>query len=342
MLDTYGRKIDYVRISVTDRCNLRCVYCMPAEGVQSVSHCCILTYDEIERVCKIFANLGVKKIKITGGEPLVRKNIADLIRGIKSIDGIEEVTITTNGILLEKLGEELVDAGVDAVNVSLDTLVPDKFKAITRGGNVEDVLAGINKMLTYKTVTLKVNCVPNNITDQEILDIVELAHHQNIHVRFIELMPIGTGKSLVFDKNGIVDEVNYVRNYEKYDQEVRIRRLLENKYGTLELYENRLGNGPSVYYSIENFSGKIGFISALSHKFCDKCNRIRVTAEGYLKTCLQYDVGVNLFPALRGNKSDLEIESLIQEAIRNKPIAHNFYVAKLQDGEKKSMSQIGG
>lgn len=364
MLDTYGRIIDYVRISVTDRCNLRCVYCMPAEGVPAVSHCCILTYDEIERVCKIFANLGVKKIKLTGGEPLVRKNIAALVRGIKEIDGIEEVTLTTNGTLLEKQGDELAAAGIDSINVSLDTLVPDKFRAITRGGNIQDVLDGIKKMLTYPKVTLKVNCVPNHITDQEILDIVELARNQAVHVRFIELMPIGTGKTLIFDENGIVDgehayqksdtvesekvkldEVQsekVVSDVEEYDQEFRIRTLLEEKYGTLKLYESSLGNGPSVYYSIENFVGKVGFISAMSHKFCHKCNRIRLTAEGYLKTCLQYDEGVDLFQALREKKSEEEVEALIREAIYKKPKAHHFHEEGLRGGEMKSMSQIGG
>ena len=374
MLDTYGRIIDYVRISVTDRCNLRCVYCMPAEGVPAVPHCCILTYNEIERVCKTFANLGVKKIKLTGGEPLVRKNIAALVRGIKNIDGIEEVTLTTNGTLLEKQGDELAAAGIDSINVSLDTLVPDKFKAITRGGDIQDVLVGIRKMLTYPEVTLKVNCVPNHITDQEILDIVELARNQAIHVRFIELMPIGTGKTLIFDENGLVDgehayqnsseveidqldsdKVDFdklkldkamldkvVTDIEEYDQESRIRTLLEEKYGTLKLYESSLGNGPSVYYSIENFVGKVGFISAMSHKFCHKCNRIRLTAEGYLKTCLQYDEGVDLFQALREEKSEEEVETLIREAIYKKPKAHQFHEEGLRGGEKKSMSQIGG
>lgn len=330
MEDSYERVIDYVRISVTDRCNLRCVYCMPEEGVVSVPHSHILSYDEIIHMCKVFASLGVKKIKLTGGEPLVRKHLYALVSGLKGLEGIEEVTLTTNGILLEEQAEELVKAGVDAINISLDTLDEKRYFAITRGGNVEAVLSGMKKMLSYPNIPIKINCVPNDISDQEILDIAKLAKEYPVHVRFIELMPIGTGKALVEEHK------------ENYDQETRLRNVLEEAFGTMKSYENILGNGPSQYYELEGFKGKIGFISAMSHKFCNKCNRVRVTAEGYLKTCLQYEIGEDLFDLLRNGGSDEEITERIQKAIYKKPKAHEFLEKDLNEGEHKSMSQIGG
>ncbi len=334
MQDTYERKIDYVRISITDRCNLRCVYCMPEEGVVSVSHTKILRYDEIVHLCKVFATLGVTKIKLTGGEPLVRKNIQALIADIKAVEGIQKVTLTTNGILLEELADTLVDAGIDAVNVSLDTLDAEHFSAITRGGDIEKVRRGIMKMLSYPEVPLKVNCVPNDISDKEIIEVARLAKENRIHVRFIELMPIGTGKEIIQEHK------------EVYDQEERIKNLLEKEFGTLSFCNQILGNGPSQYWSIEGFEGKIGFISAISHKFCEQCNRVRVTAGGYLKTCLQYEVGEDLFPLLREGGTDEELEMLIRKAISKKPKAHEFLGEEMQKGhgekEHKSMSQIGG
>ncbi len=330
MEDSYQRVIDYVRISVTDRCNLRCVYCMPEEGVVSVPHSRILRYDEIIHMCEVFASLGVKKIKLTGGEPLVRKHLHALVSGIKAVKGIEEVTLTTNGILLEEQAEDLVKAGLDAVNISLDTLDSKRYHAITRGGNVEAVLSGMEKMLSCSKIPVKINCVPNDISNQEILEIANLAKEYPVHVRFIELMPIGTGKSLVEE------------HMEDYDQETRLRNLLEQVFGTMKPYEKVLGNGPSQYYELEGFKGKIGFISAMSHKFCNKCNRVRVTAEGYLKTCLQYEIGEDLFDLLRNGGSDKEIEEKIRMAISKKPKAHEFLEKDLDEGEHKSMSQIGG
>ncbi len=330
MQDRYGRLIDYVRISITDRCNLRCVYCMPEEGVVSVPHSRILTYYEIQRLCNIFANLGVKKIKLTGGEPLVRRNVSSLIQGIYEIDGIQDVTLTTNGILLKDQAKELVDAGIRAVNISLDTMSPEKYTKITRGGDLKKVYEGIETLLQYPEVVIKLNCVPNEISDEEIVEIAALAQKYRLHVRFIELMPIGSGKELVYQETC------------EYNQEDRIRKLLEKAYGAITFYPESLGNGPSQYYSIPGFQGKIGFISAMSHKFCDTCNRVRLTAEGYLKTCLQYEVGVDLFPLLRGDSTDEEIQEAIIHAIEQKPKAHEFHDQKIEHGEAKSMSQIGG
>lgn len=330
MEDSYQRVIDYLRISVTDRCNLRCVYCMPEEGVVSVPHAQILSYDEIIHLCRVFASLGVKKIKLTGGEPLVRKHLHTLVSGIKKVEGIEEVTLTTNGILLEEQAEALVKAGIGAVNISLDTLDAKRYFSITRGGDVEAVLSGMKKMLSYPEIPVKINCVLNDISNHEILEIANLAKEYPVHVRFIELMPIGMGKSLA---QGHVGD---------YDQENRIRNLLKEYFGEMKVYDKILGNGPSQYYEVDGFKGKIGFISAMSHKFCDKCNRVRVTAEGYLKTCLQYEIGEDLFRLLREGGSDEEIAERIQKAIYSKPKAHEFLEQNLDEEEHKSMSQIGG
>lgn len=325
MRDSYGRVIDYIRISITDRCNLRCVYCMPEEGVQCVSHNDILTYDEILRLCNIFADLGIRRVKITGGEPLVRKNIQALISGIYNIEGMEEVTLTTNGILLKEQAEALINAGIRAVNISLDTLDAEHYHEITRGGDVEKVKASLIKMLEYPEVTVKINCVPDNISDEEIIQMAHLAMEWNVHVRFIELMPIGMGKDLV----------------EHCDQETRIKKLLTETYGPLHPYNSNIGNGPSHYYDIEGFQGKIGFISAISHKFCNQCNRVRLTAQGYLKTCLQYDVGSELLPLLRSEASKEEIQSIIRATIEEKPKEHQF-LKNADHCELKTMSQIGG
>ncbi len=282
------------------------------------------------RLCKILARLGMKKIKLTGGEPLVRKGITGLVQEIKEIEGIEQVTITTNGLLLEKLGENLIKAGVDAINISMDTLNPEHFKELTRGGNIEEVQRGIEKILSLSNIPLKINSVPNYINDNEILELVNIAKNKKIHVRFIELMPIGTGREYVY------------KDTEGVNQENRIHELLKNTFPNISYCNEKLGNGPSKYYNIEGFCGKIGFISAMSHKFCENCNRIRLTSEGFLKTCLQYEVGENLFTLLRNNAKDEEIIEKITNAISKKPLGHEFQDKNMQNEQIKGMSQIGG
>ena len=191
MVDKEGRVIDYVRISLTDKCNLRCVYCMPEEGVEYIPHEQILTFDEIVRICRCLAELGFKKVKLTGGEPLVRKNCATLVRQIKAIPGIEKVTLTTNGILLKEQMKDLAEAGLDAVNISLDTLDPEMFAKITRCHRLEDVLAGIREALKYPEIPTKINSVPLGQTPENFIRLAEIAKNHNVHVRFIEKMPIG-------------------------------------------------------------------------------------------------------------------------------------------------------
>ncbi len=327
MVDGYNRTIDYIRISVTERCNLRCVYCMPSEGVEWVEHSEILTYDEIEKVCITLAKLGLKKVKLTGGEPLVRKGISSLIKTLKNIKGIEEVTLTTNGLLLSSQIDDLVSAGLDAVNISLDTMDRELYREITRFDELDKVIEAIKTACSYSNLKVKVNCVPLGIEDQDFIQIVELAKIYPLSIRFIEMMPIGLGKEY------------------KYISEDMIKEKIESVYGSLVPYSKPMGNGPAHYFEIEGFKGKIGFISAISHKYCNSCNRVRLTSTGYLKTCLQYETGADLRKHLRSQSENStgELEEAIKEAIYNKPKEHLFDKPKNETNKSKSiMSQIGG
>lgn len=326
MIDHCNRTIDYIRISVTDRCNLRCIYCMPKEGVEPIPHKEILTYDEIIRLCRCFVSLGINKIKITGGEPLVRKGIADLIGRIKRLDGIKSVTLTTNGVNLKEQLPDLMKVGIDGINISLDTLDPDKFEQITGQDVLHEVFNGILEAIKYPELRLKINCVPIQDADQEdIINIAGLAKKYRLSVRFIEMMPIGLGKSY------------------SYYSEDKIISILEEAYGAIEVYDVVLGNGPAHYYSIAGFTGNVGFISALSHQFCGECNRVRLTSNGFLKTCLHYEKGTDLKELLRGNQDDYRLEQSIKQTIFDKPIRHNFNNDD-QEGnyEQGHMSKIGG
>lgn len=324
MIDGYGRNIDYMRISVTDRCNLRCVYCMPEEGIQPVSHQDILSYDEIRILAEIFAGLGIRKIKVTGGEPLVRRNLSELVKLLKDTPGIETVTLTTNGVLLAEQMEALAQAGVDGINLSLDTLDSEAFAAVARRKELERVMRGFYRALEYPEIPLKINCVPLRVPGQNLAELAELARIHPVHVRFIEMMPMGFGKQFA-----TVPE-----------QEI-LEELAEH-FGEYEPFRERLGNGPAHYYAFQGFRGKIGFISALSHKFCGQCNRVRLTSQGFLKTCLQYESGVNLRALLRAGVGRGEIERAVSEAIRSKPAEHRFGDKSVENREEKMMSQIGG
>lgn len=324
MLDSHGRVIDYLRISVTDRCNLRCVYCMPEEGLELSTHEEVLSYDEIVRICRLMAEMGLKKIKLTGGEPLVRKNLPELVRQLKSISGIEKVTLTTNGVLLAKLMDELSAAGIDSINISLDTLNRELYHKIARRDTIDAVKKGLEAALAHPEISLKINCVPMGLPEQNLKEIAELARYQKIHVRFIEMMPIGFGKNF------------------RFVGEEEILGQLEACFGKAELFMGRLGNGPCHYYSFEGFQGKIGFISAISHKFCHECNRVRLTSQGFLKTCLQYNTGNDLKTPLRCGSSDEEIKALILDTIERKPVGHRFLEEHIIDENDLNMSQIGG
>ncbi len=341
MKDQFGRAIDYMRVSVTDRCNLRCVYCMPEEGVPAVPHQHILTFDEIARLCCIGVELGITKIKLTGGEPLVRRGLPDLLGLLKSIPGIEQVTLTTNGILLKEQINELVYKGMDSVNISIDTLNPERYREVTRGGRVEMALEGLDAAAAFPELRVKVNCVPlKDAEEEEYIQLASLAREGKADVRFIEMMPIGMGK--VFSgKSG--DEICTV---------------LEKHFGEPKRYTEPLGNGPAVYVQFPGFRKRVGFISAVSHQFCDGCNRVRLTSEGYLKPCLQYGSGTDLRVLLRSGTSDEEIREEMRRIMYEKPACHQFAAENMAEqsvndktGEKstggmvlesKGMSRIGG
>jgi cyclic pyranopterin phosphate synthase len=304
---------------------------MPKEGVSQVPHKDILTYDEILRLCKCFIKLGIHKVKITGGEPLVRKDIATLIEQVKRLDGMKSVSLTTNGLLLAKHLPDLVAAGLDGVNISLDTLNPKKYEQITTKNALQDVLLATQQAQKYENLKVKINCVPVlDIDKEDIINIAGMAKKSKVSVRFIEMMPIGLGK-----------------NHDYYSEE-SIVNILEEAYGKLETANVTLGNGPAHYYSVDGFEGKIGFISALSHQFCNECNRVRLTSDGFLKTCLHYENGIDLKVGLRSEvfKRDLEdsfLENMIRQTIYEKPLRHNFKGDNPQGlYEPNNMSKIGG
>ena len=324
MRDSYGRTIEYMRISITDRCNLRCRYCMP-DGADWIPMSEILTYEEIMRICREAVQIGINRFKITGGEPLVRRGCADLIRMIRQIPGVEEVTLTTNGVLLGEKLEELLAVGLDAVNISLDTLIPEKYQEITGFDELERVRGSISKAVK-SGIRVKINTVlQKGINEEEWQNLAELAKDQNLDVRFIELMPIGRGKA----EEGISG--------------VWVLEKLKEAYGIKgELYpaEGRFGNGPAVYYQLPGFQGKIGLISAMHGKFCDSCNRIRMTSTGKLKSCLCYEDTISVLEAARSGTSE-EIRKCLEMAVLGKPRMHHFEEEDFIT-EKKNMSQIGG
>ncbi|MDO4275149.1 MAG: GTP 3',8-cyclase MoaA [Eubacteriales bacterium] len=326
MIDRCGRNIDYLRVSVTDRCNLRCIYCMPEDGVELVDRSFILQEPEIVRICRVMAELGIRKIKLTGGEPLVRAGIPSMVEKLKSLPGIETVTLTTNGILLKEQMAALAGAGLDGLNISLDTVNPQCYEKIARRNQLKNTLEAIEEALKYPQVSLKINCVPLGIEEQDLCGVAQLAEKHPIHVRFIEMMPIGYGREFT----GMPEE--------------EVVRVLEQRFPPLIPYQGeRLGNGPCHYYTVEGFQGKIGFISAVSHKFCGDCNRIRLTSQGFLKTCLQYTAGRDLRAIIRDGKTDEYLKEAILEALSEKPEGHAFLEkARVDKTEKLCMSQIGG
>lgn len=323
MTDRFGRTIDYLRISVTDRCNLRCTYCMPAEGVPLISHKDILAYEEILRIVRLLAGLGIKKVRITGGEPLVRKNLAALIAGVKATEGIEKVVITTNGMLLSEQLPELAAAGLDGVNISIDAIEDDIYREITRREGVEKVLTSIDDALKYPQLKVKLNCVPSSINFTQIIPMAgRFLQDERLSLRFIELMPIGLGQGGV----GISENT--------------LRELLQSEFGELTPVPHTPTDGPCKYFKLEHLPGKVGFISAVSKCFCYECNRIRLTSSGFLKTCLQYDRGIELRPIM--GESDEELLSSMQKAILDKPERHKFSETDFAHAEQHIMSQIGG
>ena len=325
LTDGHGRRIDYIRLSLTDRCNFRCVYCMPPEGAAHIPHEEILSYEELIRFCRISAALGISRYKITGGEPLCRKGAVSFMRSLKLMPGVEQVTLTTNGALLAGRLDGLAEFGLDGINVSLDTLSSDRYHAITRSGaSPEDVLNTLQKAKD-RGFSVKINAVPlKGYNDRDILPLARHALENGFHLRFIELMPVG--------RAGL---------YEGIPQET-IKRDIENRFGPLEPLGKRIGNGPAEHFSVRGHDGSVGFISALSKKFCHSCNRVRLTSSGYLKTCLHHDTGMEIKPLLRGGSTDGEIGRAIIEAVRQKPAAHAFRKPEEGEATEFTMNSVGG
>ncbi len=329
LYDRFDRRIDYLRISLTDRCNLRCVYCMPPEGVPWQPHAEILAYEEIVRVVKAAAQLGIRKIRLTGGEPLVRRDVTSLVRAIAHIPGINDISLTTNGVLLDKLAAPLADAGLTRVNVSLDTLDPIKFRRITRLGDIDRVWRGLEAAEHAGLAPIKINAViVRGVNDDEVIDLARLTLDRAWHVRFIELMPVGnegdwgTGFPSMPDRYFSIDEI-------------LDRLALLN----LIRVEQPIGNGPARTYHIPGAPGTVGFISPLGDHFCATCNRLRLTADGRLRPCLLHDLEVPVREALR---SADQIAPLIEQAVALKPRSHDLLMADAGVPQNRMMCQIGG
>jgi cyclic pyranopterin phosphate synthase len=318
MNDLYKRPIDYLRISVTDLCNLRCVYCMPADGVPKMDHKDLLSFEEIVFLVSIFSRLGVKKIRLTGGEPLVRKGVEELVAMLRNVEGIEEIALTTNGQLLEEKAFLLKEKGLGRVNVSLDTLDPQKYREITRTGELSPVLRGIDSACKAGLSPVKINTVVmKGLNDGEIYDFAGMAVEKGLTWRFIEFMPLG----------GVGEK----QKHYYMSNDILIERL-KKKYDLIPYTHKTL---ISDDYIIPGTKAILGFISPLSHRFCSRCNRVRMTADGRLLPCLLSPLEYPLRDMVRGGSSEAEIRGKIEEAIKNKPKEHLFQ-------GYKPMHTIGG
>ena len=323
LIDSYGRKIDYLRISVTDRCNLRCIYCMPECGIINKPHSEILTLEEIIQIVKACVPLGIDKIRLTGGEPLLRKNLVGLINSLNNIDGIKDISMTTNGILLKGRATELKKAGLNRINVSLNSLRQDRYRFITRQGSLGDVLEGIRETLDAGFSPIKINVLLlDGINEDEIADFLRLTFENSLCVRFLEFMPV----------NSFYRMENFVSCKAVLDI---AKRFCEVEGVAV------LGHGPAMVYKFKNALGTFGMITPISNKFCTSCNRLRLTSDGFLKVCLHSDLKVNLRGPLRKGANREELINLIKSATLMKPKEHSL--DKDETGaEEFSMCQIGG
>lgn len=323
MKDQYGRNINYLRISITDRCNLRCRYCMPDE-MTPVPVNQLLTYEEIVQICRAAAEMGISRLKVTGGEPLVRKDCALLVGMLKKIPGIRQVTMTTNGILLPQYLPQLLENGLDAVNISLDTLCPKVYEAVTGKNSLLSVLDAVGQAVDAG-MRVKVNSVLlKGVNDMEWRELARLTVRMPLDVRFIEMMPIGFGKY-----------------YEPVSNEWLLKEL-KQEYPELEKDDRMHGNGPAVYYKIKGAMGSIGLISPVHGPFCSQCNRLRLTSQGMLKPCLAFADGVDLMPIVRSEtQTQMRLQKALRQAVCMKPRMHRF-ASPQEVTESRQMVQIGG
>jgi len=324
LLDTYHRRIDYMRISITDRCDLQCIYCTE-RAMERLTHLDILRYEEIEKIVRAAAQLGVKSLRLTGGEPLVRPNVSQLVRLLVKVDGINDITMTTNGTLLSRYAGELKAAGLERVNISLDTFKADKYKYITGSDKLRDVLEGIEAAGKAGLTPVKINVVVmRGINDDELLDFAEKSIGDGWHVRFIEKMP------LVGDESGSGDMVSIEE----------IMTNIQEKFGKLEPCQAKSGRGPAKYYRLPGAEGTLGFIGPVTDCFCATCNRFRLTADGRLRPCLLEDDEIDIKGPMRSGASIDELEQLMRQAAAMKRQRHRLNEDFTKS--KRKMWQIGG
>ena len=309
MLDNNHRVINYLRLSVTDRCNLRCIYCMPEKGIRFMPHSEILTYEEILHIVRLSIQKGIRKVRLTGGEPLVRKGFISFLERLSKIEGLEEITLTTNGVLLKSFAADIKNCGISRINVSLDSLRPERFFRITGRDFFERVWEGLEEAEYVGFNPIKINVVAiKGVNDDEILDFAALTLEKPYHVRFIEIMPIG-------DKN--------IWTAEKFISAKEIHNRIQT-LGVLQPIGHNPLDGPAERYALEGAKGEVGFIGALSNHFCDNCNRLRLTADGHLKGCLFSDQETDIKTPLRDGKGDSHLLNLIMDTILNKPKDHGL------------------
>ena len=325
MFDRYQREIHYLRLSVTDLCNLRCRYCMP-DGVEKLEREAVLTYEEFLRLAALFARCGIDTVRVTGGEPLVRKNVAQLVAGLKETPGIRRVTLTTNAVLLAEQLPALLDAGLDSVNISLDTLHPEVFRQITARDDFAAVQAGLQAAL-QSGLPVKLNCVPQaGVNEGELETLAALAKDNALQVRFIEMMPIGYGAAMPCISGP--------------ELRARFARRWPELAPLSPAQEHALGDGPAVYYTVPGWQGSIGFIAAVHGKFCASCNRVRLTSQGFLRPCLASETGCDLRALLRSGADDAQLLAAIRETIWAKPREHHFNDSSMP--ATRGMYRIGG
>ncbi len=321
VLDGWNRPIDYLRVSVTDQCNLRCKYCFPDKGMNSTPSNALLSFDEITRLVRIGLATGITKVRLTGGEPLLRKNLVDLVGCLSQLDGLEDLAMTTNGILLGKQAATLRNAGLDRINISLDTLLPDRYRELTQGGNINDVLSSIETSLeVFNQIKINVVLLPD-LSKEEISDFLRLSMKKKLEIRFLEYMPMGlislAGAPSVNDVLSIASTLGCVKSA-KSDK-----------------------NNTAVMYQFENAHGSFGFITPMTKKFCSTCNRLRLSCDGLLRSCLHANLTTDLRAAIRSSSTDEELKNLFLQAIKLKPAEHTLDShPRLINSE--SMCGIGG
>lgn len=320
LYDSFNRKIDYLRISVTDRCNLRCFYCMPEEGIQAKPHSEILAYEEIETFARAAVKAGIAKIRLTGGEPLVRKDILKLVAMLASIPGLDDLSMTTNALLLGEYAADLKAAGLKRLNISLDSLDPEVYQRLTRKGDVDRALAGMKKALEAGLTPVKINTVLIRGVSDDPEDFIKLIYDYPVHVRFIEFMPIGEW-----------DAVNFIS--------INEFRAGLGRFGKAIEVEGPAGAGPARYVSFKGAKGTFGFISPISRHFCGECNRLRLTPDGKLRVCLFSDQEFDIRPKLKQAQSEEEIVEFIKDVANSKPEKHR---ADENERLARLMCQIGG